>query len=275
MCEFCTKHGDGRQWYLQMKNYAPELLRAELSADQQAIVHANSRLEWNNRFWEAFIMPAITGVSSQAELLGATTVEEEKVEHFGQVIPLEDVERVLAMADSITRLPCGCRFFSTGKTDQRYCFGLGMDRWDVLGRYPEAAASLEVVDRTSANQIIRKLDDEGLVHTVWTGVTPYVIGICNCDHDCGAYHWSIEERGDPSFFRAEYVCEVNWELCTGCKACMSQCQFGAQFYSHAQKRVYIHPARCYGCGVCRAACPNDAITLVPRAAIPLAADLWV
>jgi ferredoxin len=191
------------------------------------------------------------------------------------VIPLEDVEKVLGMADSITRMPCGCRFFSTGKTDQRYCFGLGFDRMDVLGRFPEAAASLEVLDRAQARQIIGKLNDDGLIHTVWTGVTPYVIGICNCDRDCGAYHWSIEERGDPIFFRAEYVCQVDWDLCTGCKTCMSQCQFGAQFYSHALEKVYIHPARCYGCGVCRAACPNDAITLVSRAAIPEAADLWV
>jgi ferredoxin len=38
---------------------------------------------------------------------------------------------------------------------------------------------------------------------------------------------------------------------------MSQCQFGAQFYSSALGKVYIDPTRCYGCGVCRAACQND------------------
>jgi NAD-dependent dihydropyrimidine dehydrogenase PreA subunit len=54
---------------------------------------------------------------------------------------------------------------------------------------------------------------------------------------------------------------------------MSQCQFGAQFYSHSQEKVYIDPARCYGCGVCRAACPNDAIRLLPRETIPQAA-VW-
>jgi hypothetical protein len=52
------------------------LLRAELSADQQAVVHANTRLEWNNRFWETFVLPAITGISSQEETPGGNTVEE-------------------------------------------------------------------------------------------------------------------------------------------------------------------------------------------------------
>ena len=58
MCEFCTEHGEGKKWYLQMKNYAKELYLEELSADRKKIVEANTRLEWNNRFWEAFVMPA-------------------------------------------------------------------------------------------------------------------------------------------------------------------------------------------------------------------------
>ncbi len=56
---------------------------------------------------------------------------------------------------------------------------------------------------------------------------------------------------------------------------MSQCQFGAQFYSSAVGKVHIDPARCFGCGVCRAEGPNDAIRLVPRAASPRAAGVWL
>ena len=40
MCEFCTKHGEGKKWYLQMKNYADELLHEELSSTQKDIVKA-------------------------------------------------------------------------------------------------------------------------------------------------------------------------------------------------------------------------------------------
>ncbi|GAH22893.1 unnamed protein product, partial [marine sediment metagenome] len=37
MCEYCTEHGEGKKWYLQMKNYSDELLHQELSSRQKEI----------------------------------------------------------------------------------------------------------------------------------------------------------------------------------------------------------------------------------------------
>lgn len=277
MCEFCTEHGEGKTWYLQMKNYADELFYEELSASQQQIAGATTRLEWANRFWETFILPAITGVPVAIE--PAPTAprgpEDWKVEHFGQVLPIEEVEQVLDRVDSITRMPCGCRFATTGLADKRYCFGLGVDRWDILGRFPDAASSLEVLDRDEAMAIIRAYDEEGLFHSIWTGVTPYVLGICNCDRDCGAYRGYLAAASSPHFFRAEYAGTVDWDRCTGCKAYMSQCQFGSLLYSSALAKVYIEPTRCFGCGLCRAPCPTEAITLVPRQGHPEAGGIWL
>lgn len=291
MCEFCTKHGEGRKWYLQMKNYAEELLRAELSAQQKEATRANTRAEYLWRFTENFTIPAITGVPKPLEQVQnalapsaelrippgseAEVIEGRKIAHFGQVLPIEDVEKVIAMADSITRLPCGCRFITTGKTNKRYCFGLGGDPKGSLKNVPDAASSLEVLDNEEAKKIMREYDKEGLIHTVWTGVTPYLIGLCNCDRDCLAYKGYIEQRGVPAFFRAEYICRVDADLCNGCKNCISQCQFGAQFYSSTLGKVYIDPTRCYGCGVCRAVCPTDAIELIPRQEEPTAAEVWL
>ena len=282
MCEFCTEHGEGKKWYLQMKNYSDILLHEELSSAQQDAAKARTRTEWIDRMWKYFEMPAMTGVPKPKDAFWeapppaeSEIVSHRKVQHFGQVLPIEDVEKVIDIVDSITRMPCGCRFLTTGKTDQRYCFGLGVDRWGVLGKYPDTASSLEVLNKEEAKKVIRGYDEEGLMHSIWTFVTPYVTGICNCDRDCGAYKGYIEKRGAPIFFRAEDICSVDWDLCTGCKSCMSQCQFGAQFYSSALGKVYIDPSRCFGCGVCRAACPSDAIALVPRQGVPEAADVWL
>jgi len=290
MCQFCTKHGEGKKWYLQMKNYSDVLLHEGLSAVEREVTGAKTRMEWGDGFWRSYVMPAINGVAvseeganaipGSTELAASQPTDDERVarrmvEHFGQVLPIEDVERVIDMVDSITRMPCGCRFLTTGKTDKRYCFGFAIDKWGILGRYPDAASSLEVLDKTEARKAFRNYDEEGLIHSIWTGVTPYVIGLCNCDRDCGAYRGYIEEQGPPHFFRAEYVGQIDWDLCTGCKACMSQCQFGAQFYSSALGKVYINPSRCFGCGVCRAACTDGAIALVPRQHVPEAAGLWL
>lgn len=152
---------------------------------------------------------------------------------------------------------------------------MGIDRLGILGDHPDAASSLEVLPKEEAKRLFREYDQEGLIHSVWTGVAPCVVGVCNCDRDCGAYRGYIEMRGAPNCFRAEYVCEVDWDACAGCKACMSQCQFGAQFYPSALGKVHIDPIRCFGCGVCRAECPNGAIRLVPRSADPRVAGLWL
>lgn len=290
MCEFCTEHGEGKKWYLQAKNYADELLHQELAPEQQEIVKVRTRVEYLDDLFENFVMPAmsqipteqvdaqdqpVTSETSQVLPPEEVTIGERQVEHFGQILPIEDVEKVIDIASSITRMACGCRFINTGKKDERYHFGLMVDRRGTFEKFPDAASSLEVLDKEQTKRLFRKYDEDGLLHTVWTAVTPYVMCLCNCDRDCCNYRSYIENRRAPRFFRGEYVSKVDWDLCTGCRSCMSRCQFGAKFYSSAQAKVHIDASRCFGCGVCRAACPNDAIVQIPRKESAEAANLWL
>jgi NAD-dependent dihydropyrimidine dehydrogenase PreA subunit len=282
MCEFCTKHGEGKKWYLQIKNYSQELLHAELSSQQKKIVKVNSRVEWINEFFNDFVLPQpkpekepVSKDTTKPKPSEDQIMEVRKTEHFGQILPIEDVEAVIDMVNSITRIPCGCRIVTTGKADKRFCFGLGLDNWGIMGKYPDAASSLEVLNKDEAKKIFREFDKEGLIHSIWTAVTPFVLGICNCDRDCLAYRYYIQKDGTPTFFRAEYICQIDSNLCNGCKSCMKQCQFGAEFYSSLLGKVYIDPTKCFGCGVCRTACPNQAIKLIPRNKEPKAANIWL
>jgi len=288
MCEFCTQHGEGKQWYLQMKNYSNELLHTTLSTQQKLISGFSSRQDWLDHDFERTIIPAGGGKppeeTTSQEAAPGTKAEpltdeqilfRRKVDHFGQVLPVEDAEKVLRIADSITRFPCACRYFTRGLTNQRYCFGLGIDTGHMLGKFPDSSACLEVIEQDEAVKLIQKFDEEGLMHSVWSGVTPYVSGLCNCDGDCEAYRSYIRDNQLPTFFRAEYIGQVDPDQCSGCRECMRQCQFAAMDYSSALGKVSIEPRRCFGCGVCRVACPQGAISLIPRAESPVAANIWL
>jgi NAD-dependent dihydropyrimidine dehydrogenase PreA subunit len=284
MCEFCQEHGEGKKWYLQMKNYSRDLLREELTPEQKKIIGTRTRKEWLIDFTSSFSYHEPKEKNGVKELPNVIQppkrpmteeeiVHDSKVEHFGQVLPIEDVEQVIDLVNNITRLPCGCRYITTGKPDERYCFGVSIGPLGQKGTEPDS--SFEVISKPEAKKLFRKFDKEGLMHSIWTGVSPYIIGLCNCDHDCSAYRYYIEKDGAPNFFRAEYICQVNWDLCKGCKKCMQQCQFAAMYYSSSNTNVYIEPTKCFCCGVCRTACSKDAITLIPREKNKEAANIWL
>ena len=280
MCEFCLKHGEGKKWYLQAKNYADDLLtdirRREFIKDFMAGHEVTQGVASLDRLDKT--PKAIRG------LIGRMISRRMKRIHYGQVLPIEDVARVFEMMNSIVRTPCMCRHVTLGR-EKRYCYGIslspdggefgrivrGLDQSflggpDTLGR--------EVISREQALSLFREHEHEGLCHTVWTFRTPFIGGICNCDRaDCLAMRCTVT-HGISVMFRAEYVAEVDPGACVGCRQCMRVCQFGAMAYSASNGKVSIDQRWCYGCGICRSACQKNAIRLRERVQIPAAANRW-
>jgi ferredoxin len=268
MCEFCTQHGEGKKWYLAMENYSIQLL------DQ------NNRRQYAAEFLNGF-HTRVPKSMKQLDRIHKTPLMRlakpvlthfQKQDHYGQVVPMEDVEKIFERVQGAVRLPCVCRRVTTGNMDARYCYGLTMDQqlMDAL----DDSFNLELLSKEEALEAIRRLDKEGLVHSVWTFKTPFIGGLCNCDQDCMAYRITHARRDYPVMFRAEWVAEVSADACNGCRLCMRQCQYGAIRYSSNNKKVIIDPTACYGCGVCRAVCKKDAISLSPRRSVQQAADVW-
>jgi ferredoxin len=196
----------------------------------------------------------------------------QKQDHYGQVVPIEDVEKIFGLVAGVVRLPCVCRRVTTGNMNARYCYGLTMDK--SLMEALDDSFSLELLTKEAALAAIRRLDKEGLVHSVWTFRTPFIGGLCNCDQDCMAYRMTHVRKDYPVMFRAEWVAEVSAEACNGCRLCMRQCQYGAIRYSSNNKKVLVDQTSCYGCGVCRAVCNRDAVRLLPREIVNEAARFW-
>ena len=268
MCEFCTQHGEGKKWYLAMENYSIELL------DQ------NKRRTYAAEFLNGFDKRVPKSVqrldrirkTPLMKLAKPVLTMNQKADHYGQAVPMEDVERIFELVEGAVRLPCVCRRVTTGNMNARYCYGLTMDK--QLMEALDDSFSLELLTKEEALDAIRKLDKEGLVHSVWTFKTPFIGGLCNCDQDCMAYRITHARADCPVMFRAEWVAQVSAGACNGCRQCMRRCQYGAIRYSSNDKKVVIDPTACYGCGVCRPICALKAISLSPRAEVKEAAGIW-
>lgn len=281
MCEFCVKHGEGEKWYLQAKNYADDLV---------------SDLRRRKFITEFFTHPEVLAKDGDdlkrldaapgfvRQVLRWRVSNNMKKVHFGQVVPIEDVERIFDFITSVVRVSCICRYATSG-AEHRYCYGVSLapdgGQFEALIRQIDPgyllgpdAAGLERLSKEEALAAFRQYEREGLCHTVWTFLPPFIGGICNCDRsDCLAMRSTVT-HDVPVMFRAEYVAAVEPEPCNGCRACMRICPFGAMGYSAATKKVAIDPRRCYGCGACRSACKKNAIALQSRSSVSVAAHLW-
>ncbi len=285
MCQFCHKHGEGKKWYLQAKNYSDDLLAdvrrrrlLEGFVSQAGGFTREAMAKMEDGLTKFDRSPALV-----RGIMRRMISRRMKRDHFGQVVPMEEIERIFGLVNSIVRLACVCRHGLLGQ-EKRYCYGVSlMPDGGEFGRIMAGACKsfasgpdvsrLEKLSREQAVESFRAHEKEGLCHTVWTFGTPFIGGICNCDRtDCMAMRCTMG-HGLPMMFRAEWVARVDHDKCTGCRQCMRVCQFGAMGYGASNKKCAVSPRHCYGCGVCRSACASGAIALDERRKTPVA-KLW-
>ncbi len=281
MCEFCLKHGEGKKWYLQAENYSDDLLSdvRRRKFIESFFTDIESQKKGLDRLEKLQKAPRIIRA-----LAGRLVSRKMKKVHFGQVVPIEDIEQIFGFVNSIVRVACFCRHITLG-SEKRYCYGVSLA--PDFGKFGQIVTGLdgsflngpdtagfETLTKDQAISALRDHEKEGLCHSVWTFYAPFIAGVCNCDRsDCLAMRCTVTE-GIPVMFRAEYVAGVDPGQCNGCRQCMRVCQFGAIAYSAANKKAVIDQRQCYGCGICRSVCAKDAIRLEARSNVPAAAKLW-
>ncbi len=276
MCEFCTSHGEGKKWYLNVNNYSTELLndpgRKSMSNFYREMIEGGNKNV--GRMEKMFLRNP-----RHLERIRPAYVTEMKSLHYGQVLPLEEVGKILSICNSAVRLPCGCRW-AASRQETRVCFGIsfsGAEWFKGLDTDYFGSPDVSHFDHLNREQVIhqiRELDSRGMVHSVWTFQTPFIGAICNCELKACIAMRSTVGLQMPLMFRSEMLAEIDETKCTGCQECRRVCQFSAIDYSNAQKSSHIDWKRCFGCGVCRASCPEEAIVLVDRRTHPLASSLW-
>lgn len=269
MCEFCTKHGDGQIWYRNAANYSQDLL-----SDLKRRSFIDNFLE--STFHEGYAtlgrLEALFRKKGQIPGRIKRAMEDRaRDEHFGQVLPIEEIRDIVLRARTVVRMPCACRW-TAEKKESRCCYGVsyGAEAWyegiDMSYFGMAAHEGLESLLPGEAVSQMEELGEKGSIHTIWTMVTPFIGAICNCTvKDCTALKM-LTGIGVETLMSAELAAVVDRDLCTGCGACDAWCQFGA-IGTEFRGGVYlakIDGTKCLGCGLCRRGCEAQAISLVPR-----------
>jgi len=268
MCEFCTKHGDGKVWFKNADNYANDLM-ADLK-----------RRDYIKDFFKSTIENGVTTIGRLEVLyqkkkklpprLTNAMVAQAKEDHFGQVVTIEEIREIVGKAATVVRMPCACRWAAL-KKENRCCYSVSYspDAWykDLDMSYFGMASNegLEAVSKEAAIKQMEKMEEHNAVHTIWTMMTPFVGAICNCQQDdcLGLRTLAIDVE---TMFRGENVARVDEALCNGCGACEDACQFNAVNSKEVSGdyKAVIDLDKCFGCGLCRNSCAQDALTMTER-----------
>lgn len=270
MCEFCAQHGDGKKWYLQAENYAIDL--ASDIERREYVIEFVQGFDTTMGRWVPLLEKATGAPQPVRAAIERYARPRQMADHWGQPVPIEECERIFDIATSIVQLPCVCRHFA-GTPERGYCLGITVTPQDELfaeafadfAEGPDTAA-FQRLTRDEAIALLRRAEDEGMMHSVWTFKSPFIAGMCNCNlaSGCMAMKTTLE-LGHKTMWKGEYVAEVDETACAGCGACEERCPFSAITMTE-RHTAHADPEACYGCGICRSACGFDAISLGERAA---------
>src|SRR5450759_1633851 len=244
MCQFCVQHGDGKRWYLEASTYAYDL---DHGLERREYLVGFVRDFGASRAWTLRNLPRLAKAPQPLRDAGrALFTRTMKKSHFGQPVPIEECEQILDIATSVVRLPCPCRYHA-GTRDDGYCLAITTKPIDAL--LEEAFASYEVgpdvskfqrLTKPEAMALLRRTEEEGLMHSVWTFMTPFLASICTCDVEsgCMAMNLTVTHKA-PIMFKGEYIASVDADECAGCGACVERCPFGAMAIERVSRRALV------------------------------------
>lgn len=181
---------------------------------------------------------------------------EKSVAVRSQILAYESCKDLIETSETIAVTKCTCRLIAH-KCDKplEVCLQLGK-----AARYTLERGTGKEVSKAEALDIIKKCEEEGLIH-VTMNRTSNMHFICNC---CGCCCMAMpmiiqynRKMGDPSRFCAK----VDEDACEACGDCEDRCYFSAIIVDEDKGAAVVNPEICMGCGICQVTCPTDAITL--------------
>ncbi|MFX0059555.1 MAG: indolepyruvate ferredoxin oxidoreductase subunit alpha [Candidatus Heimdallarchaeota archaeon] len=191
-------------------------------------------------------------------------VEEEVKVREEIVLPLEEVSKIIEKYDPIGVTVCYCRHkkdlldesCETTK-ERRNCFAFGRTAEFLISH-----GFVEKISKEESMQIMKKAEDEGLVHKAFhtnLDIEKELNGICNCCKCCCGTFLLHYTGGIPLMDLTSHLAHIDEDTCAGCGTCVQSC--AAEAVELIDTVAVVNDDRCIGCGVCAHLCPESAINL--------------
>ncbi|MFO7962446.1 MAG: 4Fe-4S binding protein [Desulfobacterales bacterium] len=191
----------------------------------------------------------------------------EEIDTNKTVLPYAQLSKFVEQTEAIAVGTCFCRHHAILLDEKNDC---GVDHKNCMA-FGDGAIFLSerhngrLVSRKEALEIIKKAEEDGLVHC--TANTADEIGfICNCcSCHCGILRMAKAAPKASLMLTSGYIAQFDTDLCTACETCKERCPVSAVSVDDIAS---VDDMQCIGCGLCVSTCPTEAIKLVSRTDMP-------
>jgi electron transport complex protein RnfB len=168
--------------------------------------------------------------------------------------------------------PCICRVEQEKKGNE---VNRPIDTCLVFGLMAEYYIDNGIGKELTEDELMEKLTECEKANLVpFSTNSKTIANMCMCDKDFCQLFRNLRKIEKPAQeVHAAFSVKIEAELCNGCKKCTSKCQIDAIIATDIQaaKKTKIHeidPNRCIGCGLCVAACSQQAISMQLKDVLP-------
>lgn len=201
-------------------------------------------------------------LAKKPQIMQVVPIERE-VSPANEALPFAQVSAILDKSRSFAVNQCICK-------KQMRLIGKGCDKMQEVcmvlseteGFFNHHPMGGRVITREEAGEIVRRAEENGLVHMTGNVRDGHVF-LCNCC-GCCCLQLIAARFGVKDTVNSHYYAVIDPSLCTNCGTCSDRrCQVAAIETADGVRKVIRD--KCIGCGLCASTCPSGAISIVRKA----------